>query len=252
MGLVIERKNMSARKILFFIPLVSFFACHGQIKLPKGLEKVQNTISGKSKLTNEEVIDGLKEALTKGAEFAAKNASKEDGFYKNPMILIPFPEEAKVMEERLRAVGLGHLVDDFVMTLNRAAENAAKSSAPIFIDAVKSMSLKEGWDILRGNERAATTFLEGKTRDELTQTFLPVVKTALQTVDVTSKWTPVVNAYNKIPLVKKLNPDLEVYTTEKAVKGLFVLIGDEEAKIRKDPKARITPLLEKVFGSQDN
>jgi hypothetical protein len=242
---------MKIRKVVLFIPLLSFFACHGQIKLPKALEKVQNVVDGKGKLTNEEVIDGLKEALTKGAEFAAKNASKEDGFYKNQLILIPFPEEAKVMEEKLRAIGMGHLVDDFVMTLNRAAENAAKSAAPIFIDAVKSMSLKEGWDILRGDDRAATSFLESRTKDNLTQTFLPVVKTALQTVDVTSKWTPVVNAYNKIPLVKKLNPDLEVYTTEKAVRGMFVLIGEEEAKIRKDPKARITPLLEKVFGSQD-
>jgi hypothetical protein len=242
---------MKIRKVVLFIPLLSFFACHGQIKLPKALEKVQNVVDGKGKLTNEEVIDGLKEALTKGAEFAAKSASKEDGFYKNQLILIPFPEEAKVMEEKLRAIGMGHLVDDFVMTLNRAAENAAKSAAPIFIDAVKSMSLKEGWDILRGDDRAATSFLESRTKDNLTQTFLPVVKTALQTVDVTSKWTPVVNAYNKIPLVKKLNPDLEVYTTEKAVRGMFVLIGEEEAKIRKDPKARITPLLEKVFGSQD-
>ena len=242
---------MMPKKNLWIFPLFLVFACQGQIKIPKSLEKVTNTITGKSKLTNEEVIAGLKEALTKGAEIASNNASKEDGFYKNPIILIPFPEEAKIMEERLRAIGFGNLVDEFVLTLNRAAENAAKSSAPIFVDAVKSMSIQEGWDILRGDERAATSFLEIKTNDQLTQTFLPIVKSALETVDVTSKWTPLVNAYNKIPLVKKLNPDLEIYTTEKAVKGLFVLIGDEEAKIRKDPKARITPLLEKVFGNQD-
>lgn len=227
-----------------------FSSCSAQFNLNKTIEDATKVITGKDnsgKLTTDEVIAGLKEALSVGTNNSTSIASKIDGYYKNPMIFIPFPPEAKEIETRVRQLGLNKQVDDFVRTLNRAAEEAAKEAAPIFLGAVKQMTIQDGWDILKGSDHEATNYLKSKTSNELYVKFKPVVERAINKVQLTKYWEPVITTYNKIPLVKKQNPDLKDYTTKKAIEGLFYLVGKEEEKIRKDPMARVTDLLRKVF-----
>jgi len=209
-----------------------------------------NTIingSGQS-LSNDEVVKGLKEALTVGSNNSSTNASKTDGFFKNTAIKIPFPPDAKKMESELRKIGMGKDCDKFILTINRAAEEAAKESAPIFVNAVKSMSITDGISILKGSDDAATAFLKSKTSADLKTKFKPVVSKAIQKVELTKYWNPLAKAYNRMPFVQKVNPDLEEYTTQKALDGLFKLLAQEELKIRKDPLARVSDILKKVFG----
>jgi hypothetical protein len=218
------------------------------------LNKINKTIkdnTGFSKpLTNGEIVSGLKEALTIGSNNSASAASKADGYFKHPKIKIPFPPEAKDMEQKLRSIGMGKQVDEFVLTLNRAAEEAAKEAAPIFVSAVKQMTITDGVKILKGKDDEATQYLKKTTSTQLHDKFKPVIKSATQKVDVTRYWSPLINAYNKIPFVTKMNPDLDEYVTQKGLDGLFYLVAQEELKIRKDPVARVTDLLKRVFGSK--
>lgn len=203
-----------------------------------------------SGLTNADIIGGLKEALTIGSNNSSKKAAAVDGFFKNPLIKIPFPPEAKKVETLAKELGMTTQVNKFVMTLNRAAETAAKDAAPIFVNAVKALTINDGLQILNGGDDAATVYLRGKTEAELKVKFMPVVKKAITKVQLTRYWTPIVTKYNKIPGVIKQNPNLEDYVTTKAIEGLFKLIAQEETKIRKDPAAQVTSLLQKVFGKK--
>ena len=202
-------------------------------------------------LTESDVVSGLKAALEKGANFAAQNGSAEDGYYQNTLIKIPFPPDAIRAEEKLRQIGLGGEVDKFILTLNRGAETAAKKSAPIFASAIRSMTIQDAWGILKGEDDAATQYLVRTTSTQLKAEFKPVVSEALDQVSATKYYTDLVNTYNKIPFVTKVDPDLEDYATEMAIKGLFTLVAQEEAKIRKDPLARTSDILRRVFGSQE-
>lgn len=236
------------KKIIFLILVIISIANAGaQINL----DKIKNTVSGSNSgnnLSNDEVIKGLREALTVGTNNATALVSKTDGFYKNPSIKIPFPQDAIRVKEVCESIGMKSQVDKFVLTLNRAAEEASKEAAPIFINAIKSMSISDGFSILKGADNAATKYLQDKTYSELKQKFKPIVKNALQKVEITKYWSPLITTYNKTPGVQKMNPDLEEYVTNKALDGLFKMIEQEELKIRKDPAARITDLLKKVFG----
>lgn len=203
-----------------------------------------------SGLTNTDIIGGLKEALTIGSNNSSKKASAVDGFFKNPLIRIPFPPEAKKVETLAKELGMTTQVNKFVMTLNRAAETAAKDAAPIFVNAVKALTINDGLQILNGGDDAATVYLRGKTEAELKVKFMPVVKKAITKVQLTRYWNPIVTKYNKIPGVIKQNPNLDDYVTTKAIEGLFKLIAQEETKIRKDPAAQVTSLLQKVFGKK--
>lgn len=200
-------------------------------------------------LTNDEVIRGLREALTVGTNNSTNVVSKLDGYYKNPSLFIPFPPEAEKVKEKVIALGMQSQVDKFEMTLNRAAETAAKEAAPIFVNAIKGMSISDGFAILKGNDNAATQYLKGKTSGQLKVKFQPIIKNAIDQVQVTKYWNPIINTYNKIPFIEKQNPDLEDYVTQKAMDGLFLMIEKEEKNIRKDPMARVTDLLKKVFGN---
>jgi len=199
-------------------------------------------------LSNDEVIKGLKEALTVGTNNSSGMASKVDGYLKNPKVFIPWPAEAKDMRAKLIKMGMQKKVTEFETSLNRAAEEAAKKAAPVFVDAVTGMSIGDGFAILNGGDTAATHYLREKTFSPLKTQFMPVVKDAIAKVKVTSYWTPLATAYNKLPGVKKQNPDLNDYVCTKAINGLMVLIAEEEAKIRKDPMARVSDILKKVFG----
>jgi hypothetical protein len=236
------------KKIIFLALIIIGIANAGaQINL----DKIKNTVSGSNSgnnLSNDEVIKGLREALTVGTNNATSLVSKTDGFYKNPSIKIPFPQDAIRVKEVCESIGMKPQVDKFVLTLNRAAEEASKEAAPIFINAIKSMSVSDGFSILKGADNAATKYLQDKTYSELKQKFKPIVKNALTKVEITKYWSPLITTYNKTPGVQKMNPDLEEYVTIKALDGLFKMIAQEELKIRKDPAARITDLLKKVFG----
>jgi hypothetical protein len=156
----------------------------------------------------------------------------------------------KKVEDKLRQIGLGVEVDKFVMTLNRGAEDAAKESKPIFISAIKQMTIEDAWGILKGEPDAATNFLKRTTTAQLKEKFKPVVQNSLNKVNATKYYGDIVNNYNKIPFVDKVNPDLNDYATDMAIQGLFTMIAKEELNIRKDPVARTTELLKRVFGSQ--
>lgn len=208
-----------------------------------------NGTSTATPLSSDDIVKGLREALTVGTNSATSIASKADGFYKNPRLFIPWPPEAQAMKDKLMKLGFEKKIEEFETSLNRAAEEAAKSAAPIFVNAITSMNISDGLAILKGNDTAATNYLRKTTYTPLTDKFKPVVRDAIEKVKVTSYWTPLVTAYNKIPGVKKQNPDLEDYVTKRGANGVFVLVADEEAKIRNNPAARVTDILKKVFGS---
>lgn len=231
--------------LIFLLPGCS----KGQFNLKNVGKEIDKTLNQGNAPSNQEIINGLKEALSIGSNKAGGSASKTDGYFKNTIIKIPFPPEAKKMESQLRSLGMNKAVDDFILTMNRAAEEAAKQAAPIFVDAVKTMTITDGVTILKGNDSAATHYLRDKTSNPLHTKFKPVIKSAIQKVDVTKYWNPLITTYNKIPFVEKMNPDLDEYITQRALNGLFVLVAQEETKIRKDPAARVTDLLKKVFGS---
>ena len=243
-------KKYTMKKFFYAIALsavITLPAC-AQIDFKSIGKQVNKTLNGGSvPLSQDDIVKGLKEALTVGSNNSSGKASAVDGFLKNTAIKIPFPPQAASMEEKLRAIGFNKQVDEFVTTLNRAAEKAAKDAAPIFVNAVTGMTISNGMNILKGNNDAATLFLKNATQNELKQKFLPVVKNALEQVEVTRYWNPLMSKYNQIPFVQKQNPDLNDYVTNKALDGLFYLVAQEELKIRQDPAARISDILKKVF-----
>lgn len=231
--------------------LVVSTSCNSQIdfnKLKKQGTEVLGGVSGNTALTNADIIAGLKEALTVGSKNAGGLASKVDAYYKNPALYIPFPPEAKKVQETLINLGQTKLVNDFTLTVNRAAEDAAKEAAPIFINAVKAMTIKDGLNILNGTNDAATNFLKANTQAELLRKFRPIIEKSLSKVNATKYWETIITTYNKVPLVTKMNPDLAGYTTQKAIDGLFILVAKEELNIRQNPAARVSDILKKVFG----
>lgn len=213
---------------------------------------IEDKLKGSSAVPSEsEIIEGLKEALNKGTNSSTGSASKVDGYLKNARLFIPFPSEAQKMKETLIKLGFQSKVNEFETSLNRAAEQAAQSAAPVFLSAIKNMTVADGMSILKGADTSATHYLKQSTSAQLYSQYKPIVKDAIAKVKVTQYWDPLVKKYNKIPGVKKQNPDLEDYVTKRAMAGLFLLVSDEEARIRKDPAARVNDILKKVFGYAD-
>jgi len=202
-------------------------------------------------LSESEVSDGLKQALQIGAQNAGTRVSVVNGFFGNGLIKILMPSEAKKVENTLRQVGMGEQVDKAILSMNRAAEDASAKAAPIIIDAIKNMTIEDAMAILHGGNDAATQYLKNKTAAALTAAFRPIVEESLDKVNATKYWADIFNAYNDLPTTnKKVNPNLEAYVTERTLNGLFVTIADEEAKIRMNPAARVTDLLQRVFGAK--
>ena len=199
-------------------------------------------------LSNDEIVSGLKEALSVGTNNASNKLSAADGFFKDAAIKILMPEEAQKAEKKLRSLGMGKLVDDAILSMNRAAEDASKSAAPIFINAVKQMSIGDAVGILKGGDFAATSYLKDKTTASLTESFRPIIESSLKKVNATKYWNTVFTTYNKFS-ADKINPDLSAYVTEKSLAGIFHQVGLEEKKIMKDPMARTTDILKKVFAN---
>jgi hypothetical protein len=199
-------------------------------------------------LNSADIGNGLKEALNKGVQDGTAKLSAMDGFFKDAAIKILMPPDAVKAEKTLRDMGLGAQVDQAILSMNRAAEDAAKSAAPIFLDAIKQMSFQDALALLKGGNTSATDYLKAKTTAPLTTAFRPVIDKSLAKVDATKYWNTVIGTYNKVPFVKKVNPDLAAYVTEKALYGIFYQIALEEVQIRQNPVARTSDLLKKVFG----
>jgi len=212
------------------------------------LKKASNLVNESgSGLSSQDIANGLKEALTIGAEKGCVNLSKSDGFFKNAALKILMPPEAQKIENTIRGLGMNQLADDFILSMNRAAEDACNTAAPIFVKAIKEMSITDGINILKGNESAATTYLRSKTEIDLKASFSPIIKTSLDKVDATKYWEKIINTYNAIPLTKKMNPDLAAYVTEKSMNGIYSEIATQEKEIRANPMARTSALLKSVF-----
>lgn len=227
---------------LLLIPCTFFSGCDTA-------QQILNSVETAGGLTNTDIVSGLREALTIGTSNSANKLSSVDGFFKNAAIKILIPEDAKKVESTLRSVGMGSVVDKAILSMNRAAEDASKGAGSIFINAVKQMTIQDAVGILKGGDFAATNYFKSKTTAALTETFRPVIETSLKNVNATKYWSDVTKVYNQFSSTK-VNTDLAGYVTERAMEGIFYQVGLEEQKIRKDPVARTTDILKKVFGSQ--
>ena len=208
----------------------------------------------KPTLSNEDIIAGLKEALKVGATQAVSFTSKENGFLNNNLIRIPFPEDAQKVKTWAMNNGFSTQVEKFETNLNKAAEKASAEAVPVFVNAITAMTVQDAYSILHGQQDAATQYLRKATGAELTQKFDPIVQKAIDAVKLTSYWEPIATAYNTGTIFtggQKVNTDLKGYVNQKALDGLFFYVADEEKKIRTNPTARVSEILQKVFGSLD-
>ena len=203
-----------------------------------------------SDVSENDTVSGLKEALRIGAEKAVQLTGQEDGYFERAAIKIPMPEELEPLEKGLRRLGQGDMVDEFVLGMNRAAEQAAPFAKDIFWDAIKQMDFANAREILAGSDTAATDYFRTTTSDQLSEAFLPVVKESMQTVGVTRQYEKMMDRYQSVPFAKSISFDVDQYTVDKALDGLFYMLAEEEGKIRTNPAAQVTDLLKKVFGQE--
>ncbi|MDY6879345.1 MAG: DUF4197 domain-containing protein [Desulfatiglans sp.] len=216
------------------------------------LEDVKGAVGLSGELSDSTIIQGLKEALQIGTGNAVKLVSQMDGYYKNPDIKILLPDTVKKVEKALRLVGYGPQVDAFELSMNRAAEQAVPKAKELFWDSIKQMTVVDAKKILNGKENEATLYFENKTRDRLMETFRPIVHTSMSQVGVTRSYQALEEKVRKAPFIKDLvSVDLDQYVTDRALNGLFLMLAEEERKIRTDPAARVTKLLKDVFGKKN-
>ncbi|WP_075344169.1 DUF4197 domain-containing protein [Tenacibaculum agarivorans] len=203
-------------------------------------------------LTQDQIGAGLRQALDNGIQHQVSKLTAKDGFYRNELVKILLPKELQAVDKGLRKIGLSKLADEGVKALNRAAEDAVKTATPIFVSAVKDITFNDAKNILLGNDRAATSYLEGKTTTALYSKFNPVIKKSFGKVGADQIWANLISKYNSIPFVTKVNPDLTDYVTTEALEGVYTMIAVEEKGIRNKIGLRNTDLLRKVFALQDN
>lgn len=215
---------------------------------PAQLEQVYKKLGGQEELSPEKAASGLKEALQVGTENAVRETGRLDGYFGNPQIKIPMPENLKTMEKGLRAVGYGDQVDEFVLSMNRAAERAAPEAKAIFWEAIRQMTFRDAQKILHGGDTAATDYFRRRTTERLATAFRPIVSDAMDQVGVTRQYKELVGRAQGIPFLKVEEFDLDDYVVRRALDGLFYILGEEERKIRREPAARVTDLLKEVFG----
>lgn len=203
-----------------------------------------------SGLSTGEIVSGLKEALSLGAEKSTSKLSAPDGFFKDAAVKILLPKQVQDIEKKMRMLGLGKLVDNAELSMNRAAEDAAKSAAPIFLSAIKQMTVPDALNILRGTDTAATSYLRKTTTPQLTTAFMPIIQESLKKTEAAKYWNDVFTAYNRFSS-KPVDTDINSYVTAKALDGIFYYVAQEEVNIRKNPAGRVTDLLKKVFGKHE-
>lgn len=217
------------------------------------LQQVVNTIPNQTGagMDSAQIASGLRQALDKGIEKQVAKLTKTDGFYKNQLVKIMLPQELQKVDQTLRDIGLGSLADEGLKVLNRAAEDAVKEATPIFVSAVKQITFTDAKNILLGTDNAATNYLEQRTNSALYTKFNPVIKNSFSKVGADQIWSNIINKYNSVPFVTKVNPDLTDYVTNQALSGVYKMISVEEKEIRNNVAARTTTLLKQVFALQD-
>ncbi|MDX2455449.1 DUF4197 domain-containing protein [Desulfosarcina sp.] len=228
--------------ILSFFPFSSGYADFGSI-----FKKVQETIGGSSGVSQNEIVDGLKEALEIGTDKTVMALSQVNGYYGNPQLKIPLPQSFQKFEKILRATGFASELDAFDLSMNRAAEKAAPEAKTLFVDAIKEMTFSDADKILKGGDNEATTYFKNKTSGKLQTLFKPIIEQSMESVGVTRSYQSLSEKIQSIPFAGDYAVDLDDYVTEKSIDGLFIRLAEEEAKIRNDPAARVTDLLKKVF-----
>ena len=237
-------------KLLLAILCISF-SCSTSAQsdfLKNAKEHSRKLIHLENDLSENDMKEGLTNALRNGAEYAVQKASALNGFNENLTVRIPFPQEASKIASALSKIGMEEQIKLFEVNMNHAAEQASKKALNIIIDAIKNMNITDAFSILQGDDNAATNYLRNETNEFLYQSFKPVIVTSMQEFQVAQKWNRLVTKYNSIPLTQKINPDLEDYITNKAMDGLFILIAEQEQEIRLNPYARTSEILKKVFG----
>ena len=212
------------------------------------MDRAKEAVGGGGRISSDEIIEGLKEALKIGTQNAVASVSKPNGYYQNPDIKIPLPEEVANAGKYLRLAGYGSQIDEFEQSMNRAAEEAAPEAKQIFMDAVKDMEIKDAQNIVDGPDNAATRYFKDKTYTRLQEIFKPIVKDTMGQVGVTRQFQDINTQLARIPLASEASVDLDQYVTDKSLEGLFFMLTEEERKIRQDPAARVTDILKKVFG----
>lgn len=233
---------MKKRYLPLIISLFLFASCETMSQIP---------IRIGGGITENEAGEGIKEALAQGLAKAVLQLNKEDGFFKDALYKVLMPPDAKKIENTLRKMGMGNMVDKAILQINRAAEDAAGYAKPIFVDAIKNMTIADAIGLVKNGDTSATHFFRVKTTEKLVTAFTPVIKTSLDKVDATKYYGDVVNTYNNFPTtLKKINPDLPGHVTGKAIEALFDLVGKEERNIRQNLAARTSDLLKKVFGTK--
>lgn len=238
-----EKSKIMFKKIFLIVFVFQFSACN---ELQQILEN-----TGEVGLTNFQIANGLKEALQNGVTNQVTTLGGVDGFYKNELVKILVPQELQKVDKALRDIGLSNLADKGLKVLNRAAEDAVGEAIPIFKNAILDMTITDAKNILMGNQDAATRYLENSSSTALRGKFTPIIQSSFQKVGADKVWTDVINTYNKIPFVNKVNPNLTEYTTNEAMKGVFTMVAVEEVKIRTQIKSRTSDLLRRVFSLQD-
>jgi hypothetical protein len=240
-----KKRIIKINHILAFTTLVLFSGC----------AEMQSVMAQLPDVTSAGTIDiagGLKEALNNGITKQVSKLTATDGFYKNELVKIVMPDELKKVDTALRKIGMSALADEGLKLMNRAAEDAVKEATPIFVSAIKNMSISDAKGILLGNQNAATSYLQNATTTDLYAKFNPVVKTSFAKVGADKVWASMIQKYNTLPFVTKVNPDLNDYVTNQALVGVFKMVGLEEKNIRTDLSARTSTLLQKVFAMQDS
>lgn len=232
------------KKLLTLTIVFSFFGCAEMQQVIAQLPQAQG-------VGTIDIAGGLKEALNNGITKEVSKLTATDGFYKNAAVKILLPAELQKVDSGLRKVGLGSLADEGIKALNRAAEDAVKEATPIFVSAVKNMSINDARGILMGSQNSATTYLQNSTSTALYSKFNPVVKNSFSKVGADKVWSNIITKYNGLPFVSKVNPDLNDYVTNQAMNGVFKMIAVEEKDIRTNLGARTSTLLQKVFAIQD-
>lgn len=232
------------KKIFLFCSVFVLVSC-------AELQQVVSSLPSQAIMDPNLIANGLRQALDLGIDKQVSKLTQQDGFYKNQMVKILLPAELQKVDRTLRDLGLSSLADEGLKILNRAAEDAVKESTPIFVAAVKEITFSDAKNILLGADNAATSYLEQRTNKALYSKFNPVIKNSFSKVGADQVWTNIINRYNAVPFVTKVNPDLTDYVTSQALSGVYKMISVEEKEIRQNISSRTTPLLRQVFALQD-
>lgn len=239
------------KKIIYPLSAVILFGFTGCAELQQVANQLPEILNENGQIGQNQIAQALKQALNQGIDKQVSKLTKTNGFYNNSLVKIGLPAELQQVEKTLRSVGLGNLADEGIKALNKAAENAVKEATPIFVDAVKSMTISDATNILMGDKNATTKYLERTTSKALYSKFNPVIENSFSKVGADKIWANIIKQYNNIPMVKKVNPDLTDYVTQEALNGVYTMIEQEELNIRKNASSRTTDLMKSVFSMQD-